>query len=77
MYGDHGYLDFTKLWEFIEKKGKNKQFLLNNGLHKGTIYHLVRNESVSAGTIASLCYLLDAKPNQIMEYVPPTKGETE
>lgn len=70
-YGERGIIDFAKLWDLMKRKGKNKQYLLDNGMSKGTIYNLVRNNDVTCGTIANLCYLLDCKPHQIMEYVKP------
>ena len=28
-YGENGYIDFSKLWELLEKKELNKQWLKN------------------------------------------------
>ena len=72
-YGDNGYIDFSKLWEYMEKKGVNKQYLINNGLHKATIYKLVANENMTCEVIAKLCYILKCQPKNIMDYIPPSE----
>lgn len=67
-YGEYGYIDFSKLWKYMEKKKVNKQYLLNNGLNKGSLYKLVNNENVTCEVIAKLCYILDTQPKNILEY---------
>lgn len=68
---EFGKMDFSKLWQTMERKKVNKQYLLNNGLNKTTIYKLVRNDTITTETICKLCYLLNCKPGNIMEYMPP------
>jgi DNA-binding Xre family transcriptional regulator len=65
----NGYISFEKLWKLIDKKGLNKQYLINNGIHKATIYKLDRNETVTTETISKLCSILKCQPGQIMEQV--------
>lgn len=77
MKTDAGKIDFSKLWEWMEKKHYNKQYLVNNGIHKSTLYKLVRNDTVTTDTICRLCYLLKCKPGQIMDYIQPGSEETE
>ena len=55
---NHGALDYSRLWELLEKKKHNKQWLLNNGIHKATIYKLVRGENVNTTVLCEICYLL-------------------
>lgn len=74
-YGKDGYISFTRLWDLLEKRGKNKQWLLNNGIHKATIYKLVRDENVTCEVIAKLCFLLNVTPKNIMDYIPPGDPE--
>lgn len=70
-YKEYGYIDFSKLWEVMKRKGHNKQYLLNNGIHKTTLYKLVNNKNVTCEVIAKLCYILTTQPKNIMEYKPP------
>lgn len=76
-YKDYGHIDFSKLWEYMEKKGINKQHLLNNGMHKGSLYKMVRNENVNCEIISKVCYILNCQPKNIMEYVRPTDSGRE
>ena len=57
----------------MEKKKKNKQWLINNGIHRNTVYKLVNNENVTCEVICNLCYLLNCQPKDIMEYRAPIK----
>lgn len=74
---NYGKITFDKLWLLLEKKHLNKQWLLNNGIYKRTIYQLVNNENVTTETIGKLCYLLKCKPQNIMEYIPPESPTAE
>ena len=70
-YRKYGYIDFSKLWSLLQKKKLNKQYLINNGIHRNTIYKLVNNENVTAEVICKLCYILDTQPKNILEYRKP------
>lgn len=76
-YGENGLIDFSKLWKMLERKNKNKQWLINNGIHRSTIYKLVRNENVTCEVIANLCRLLNCQPGNIMEFKPGTTENQE
>lgn len=74
---NYGKITFDKLWLLLERKHLNKQWLLDNGIYKRTIYQLVRNENVTTETICKLCYLLKCKPQNIMEYMQPEETTAE
>ena len=67
-YGTNGYIDFTKLWELLERQGKNKQWLRNNGIHSNTVVKLVNNENVTCEVISNICRLLNCQIWEIAEY---------
>lgn len=67
-YRKYGYIDFSKLWEYMDKHGVKKQYLIDNGIHKTSLYKLVNNENVTCEVIAKLCYILHTQPKNIMEY---------
>lgn len=52
----------------MDKKGLKKQWLIDNGIHRATVYKLVKNENVTCEVICNLCKLLRCQPGQIMEY---------
>ena len=72
----YGKMNYDKLWSVMERKKINKQYLLNHGLNKSTIYKLVRNDTITTETICKLCFLLNCKPSQILEYIPPEPDTT-
>lgn len=69
-YGENGYIDFSKLWVLMVERGRNKQWLRNNGLHANTVAKLTKNENVTCEVICNLCKLLECQPGDIMEYKP-------
>lgn len=74
-YGKDGYIDFSKLWAILYSTKRNKQFLLNGGIHSNTISKLVKNENVTTEVIAKICKLLEVQPCDIMEYKNVNKTE--
>lgn len=71
MYGDNGIIEFKNLWATLEKKGKNKNFLRENGIHSNTIQKLVKNENVTCDVLARLCSLLGCDLSDICTYKKP------
>lgn len=66
---DSGYISFNKLFILLNKYNKNKQYLINNGIHRNTIYKLQNNGNVTCDVISKLCDILNCQPQDIMEYV--------
>lgn len=60
---------YNKLWETLKRKKLRQQFLIDNGIHRATVYKLKRNQNVNTETINLLCQLLDCKISDIMEYI--------
>lgn len=71
MYGENGIIDFKNLWVTLEKKGKNKNYLRENGVHSNTIQKLIKNENVTCDVLARLCLLLDCDLKDICDYKKP------
>lgn len=67
-YGDNGYINFSRLWELMERKNVNKQWLRDNGIHSNTVAKLTKNGNVTCEVICNLCRLLECQPGDIMEY---------
>ena len=70
-YGENGKLDFSKLWDLMDKKKLIKSDLRKYGLHSNTIAKLSKNENVTADVICHLCKILKCQPKDIMKYIPP------
>ena len=67
-YGDNGRIDFPNLWDLMQKKNVNKNWLRTNGIHSNTIAKLSKNENVTCEVICNLCNLLECQPGDIMKY---------
>lgn len=67
-YGTNGIIEFSRLWELLNQKGYNKQWLKNHGIHSNTVAKLTKNENVTCEVLANLCNLLNCQPEEIMEY---------
>lgn len=76
-YGENGYMDFKKFWALMEKKGHKKQWLIDNGIHRATVYKLVNNENVTCEVLCNLCKLLKCQPGQLMEYREEVKDSSK
>ena len=50
-YGDNGRIDFSRLWQIMDKKELNKQWLKNNGIYSNTVAKLTKNENVTCEVI--------------------------
>ena len=67
-YGTNGIIEFSRLWELLNQKVYNKQWLKNHGIHSNTVAKLTKNENVTCEVLANLCNLLNCQPEEIMEY---------
>ncbi len=67
-YGTYGVIDFDRLWDVLERKGHNKQWLKENGIHSNTVAKLSKNANVTCEVLAKLCNLLNCQTWEIMEY---------
>lgn len=72
-YGTRGIMDFSRLWDLLERRGYNKKWLNENGVHSNTIAKLARNGNVTCEVLAHLCQLLNCQPWEIMEYKKPER----
>lgn len=62
-------ITFNKLFEFLDLKGKNKNWLRQNGILPNTVDRLIKNKSVSTEIIERVCKLLDCQPGDLMEFI--------
>lgn len=70
-----GKIEFSGLWDIMEKKGLNKQWLRNHGIYPNTVVKLKQNGNVTCDVIGKLCNLLDCQPGDLMEYKKEGKND--
>lgn len=69
-YGGAVLITYEKLFVILEQKGKNKNWLRNNGINPKTVDYLIHNKEIKTGTINKLCNMLGCTPNDIITYTP-------
>ena len=67
-YGTNGIIDFSRLWELLERRGHNKSWLMSNCINANKNFKHRKNENVTCEVLAHLCHLLDCQVWEILEY---------
>ena len=65
---ENGVISFYPLRKLMKKKNIKQQYLIDNGIHRATVYKLKNNQNVNCEVIAHLCYILKCQPKDIMKY---------
>ena len=63
-------MGYTVYWNQSSYNKLKQQFLIDNKIHRNTIYKLKNNENVTCEVICNICKLLNCQPKDIMEYIP-------
>lgn len=66
-------IDYSPLWETMNKRGISQYQLINSGIDKHTLSQLRNNRNVTALTLEKLCIILDCKPNDVIDFKPDKK----
>ena len=67
-----GNISYKKLFDLMAEKGIKKRELRETyNISPTIINRLNNNTNVAVDTIMYLCEILDCKPSDIMEYIPP------
>jgi len=66
-------IDYSPLWETLEKNGMSQYRLTKEGIDNRTMDQLRNNRNITAKTIEKLCKLLDCTPNDILTFTEDTK----
>lgn len=61
-------IDFTPLWETMEKNGVSQYKLLKSGIDNKTLDTLKKNKNITLLTLEKLCEILDCTPNEIVKF---------
>lgn len=72
-----GYIDYSKLWDLLAKKGFNKSYLREKGLHPSTISKMVKNQNINTSEIIKVCDILNCDVKNICEYKKTGSGDLQ
>ena len=62
-------IDFSPLWETMQKRKMTQYQLLNSGIDHKTLDTLKKNKNVTLVTLEKLCRILDCTPNDIVRFI--------
>ena len=61
-------LDYSPLWETMEKKGISQYRLLKSGIDNKTLDTIKKSGNITLLTLEKLCMILDCTPNGIIRF---------
>ncbi|MBR1852103.1 MAG: helix-turn-helix transcriptional regulator [Lachnospiraceae bacterium] len=61
-------VDYSPLWETMQKKGITQYRLLKDGIDHKTLDGLKKNKNVTVLTLEKLCRILDCTPNDVIGF---------
>ena len=62
---------YGKLWKLLEEKGMKKIELQRKARISGNILaRMGRNEYISMESVEKICYVLDCRTDDILEFIP-------
>ena len=61
-------LDYSPLWETMERKGISQYRLLKSGIDNKTLDTLKKGNNITLLTLEKLCFILDCTPNDVVRF---------
>lgn len=62
-------LDYSPLWETMEKKGISQYRLLKSGIDNKTLDTIKKGGNITLLTLEKLCAILECTPNEIIRFI--------
>lgn len=62
---------YGKLWKLLEEKGMKKiELQRKSGISGNILARMGRNEYISMESVEKICYVLDCRTDDILEFIP-------
>ncbi len=61
-------LDYSPLWETMEKKQVSQYRLLKSGIDNKTLDALKKGNNITLLTLEKICMILDCTPNDVVRF---------
>ncbi len=61
-------LDYSPMWETMERKGITQYRLLKSGIDNKTLDSLKKGSNITLLTLEKICDILDCTPNDIVRF---------
>lgn len=75
--GDYVSISYGPLREYLTANKISYYYLANQGIDAQTLQRLKHDKPISTKTLGKLCAILDLRPEQIIEFIPETRGTAE
>lgn len=62
-------LDYSPLWETMEKKGISQYRLLKSGVDNKTLDAIKKGSNITLLTLEKICMILDCTPNDVIRFI--------
>lgn len=63
-------LDYSPLWETMQRKQVSQYSLLKAGIDNKTLDSLKKGNNITLLTLEKICTILDCTPNDVVRFVP-------
>ena len=61
-------IDYSPLWETMQKRGISQYQLLKSGIDNKTLDALKKGKNITLLTLEKLCAIIDCTPNDIVRF---------
>lgn len=63
-------LDYSPMWETMEKKQISQYQLLKAGIDNKTLDGIKNGKNITLLTLEKLCKILECTPNEVIRFIP-------
>ena len=68
MEGGRLMIDYSPLWETMQRKGISQYRLLKLGIDNKTLDSIKKGNNITLLTLEKLCFALDCSPNEVVRF---------
>lgn len=64
-----GMIDYTPLWDTMQRKSISQYQLLKSGIDNKTLDSLKKGNNITLLTLEKICNILDCTPNEVVRFI--------
>ena len=62
-------LDYSPMWDTMERKGISQYSLLKSGIDNKTLDSIKKGKNLTLLTLEKICMILDCTPNEVVRFI--------
>ena len=66
---DISMLDYSPMWETMERKGITQYRLLKSGVDNKTLDSIKKGNNITLLTLEKICNILECTPNEVVKFI--------